>query len=210
MAQNWDAVVQSRGIAWGIPQQEMTDLKTLSAAAAAVLSRAQSAERNVIITAECNEAFNELKEKMRFIKTRYFASPPLTDPDYAGLGLKPKDVIRTPIGEPDTEVEADLGFPDFHLIELRNIRRRGSAGSDPRSEHRVQIYTGILDGTGKYRITEPPHTGDDLHFVATVQRKRERFDFNENSGKTVFFCLRWENPSGKAGPWGTLLKAVIP
>ena len=29
-------------------------------------------------------------------------------------------------------------------------------------------------------------------------------------GKEVFFCMRYENSKGEAGPWGIILSAFIP
>jgi hypothetical protein len=45
---------------------------------------------------------------------------------------------------------------------------------------------------------------------AFTRRKRERFDFDGESGNTVYFCLRYENSKGEAGPFGPLLSAVVP
>ena len=29
-------------------------------------------------------------------------------------------------------------------------------------------------------------------------------------GQTVYFCIRYENSKGKAGPWGPIFQAIIP
>jgi hypothetical protein len=29
-------------------------------------------------------------------------------------------------------------------------------------------------------------------------------------GKTVYFCLRWENTVGEKGPWGEIYSAIVP
>jgi hypothetical protein len=37
------------------------------------------------------------------------------------------------------------------------------------------------------------------------------FDSEQSdSGKTVYFCIRFENAKGEPGPWGPMLSAVIP
>ncbi|MDR1602557.1 MAG: hypothetical protein LBS42_09040 [Tannerella sp.] len=48
---------------------------------------------------------------------------------------------------------------------------------------------------------------DDLPFSA--------FDTNspfrgENRGKTVWFCLRWENTRGEKVPWSEIVSAIVP
>ncbi|MDR1930756.1 MAG: hypothetical protein LBQ44_09045, partial [Treponema sp.] len=62
-------------------------------------------------------------------------------------------------------------------------------------------------------IAAPPRTGDDLPHSVFTRRKKYRFDFDGNSGKTVYFCLRYENDKGGEegeGPYGPILSAVIP
>ncbi|MDR2260454.1 MAG: RHS repeat protein [Azoarcus sp.] len=46
---------------------------------------------------------------------------------------------------------------------------------------------------------------------AAASPKRERMDFaQEESGKTIYFCVRYENAKGEPGPWGPIFSAVIP
>jgi hypothetical protein len=114
---------------------------------------------------------------------------------------------------PTAEAEADITFPDFHLIELVKIRRRGLGSSDPRSEHGVRIHFGMLDESNRrdrFIIHTAPETGEDLPYSVFTRRKKERFDFDGYSGKTMYFSLRWENSKGEGGPFGPIKQAVIP
>jgi hypothetical protein len=53
--------------------------------------------------------------------------------------------------------------------------------------------------------------GEDLPHSKFTRRKKERFDFPaEDSGKTAYFCVRYENAKGESGPWGPMFSAVIP
>jgi len=76
--------------------------------------------------------------------------------------------------------------------------------SDTRTEH--------SDATEmhRFRITGNPKSGHDLPDHVFTRRKHHLFDFDGESGNTVYFCLRYENAKGNAGPFGTILKAVIP
>jgi hypothetical protein len=58
-------------------------LDTLSVDAERLLGQAQSSAR--VITAECKAAFAALLGKMRFVKSRYFFVPPLSDADFASF-----------------------------------------------------------------------------------------------------------------------------
>ncbi|MDR1373905.1 MAG: hypothetical protein LBJ24_02935 [Treponema sp.] len=159
MADNWVVyLTAARRTAWGIPQDQYNELADLTDAARAILQKAKDdTQRTPVVTVQCQAAFKALKKKLRFFKKHYFLVPPLENADLAALGL---DIpgSRSDIPAPESEPEADLGFPDYHLIDVFNIRRRGPLKGDPRSEWGVRIHVGILDGTGPWRVTAPPAT----------------------------------------------------
>jgi hypothetical protein len=90
-----------------MPQSELDELKTLTAQSAAALDKAKSGERNPVITAERGAAFTALREKMRYIRRRWFRSPPLSDADYPALLLNPPDLKPSPVPTPTGFAEAD-------------------------------------------------------------------------------------------------------
>jgi hypothetical protein len=93
---------------WGITQTDVDDLSSLIGEATTALTQAQSSNRTPVITAECKTAFDALIAKMRFIKSRYFLTPPLTGADFISLELKPKD-------EPPSHRPSGSGhFPPRH------------------------------------------------------------------------------------------------
>jgi hypothetical protein len=99
-------------------------------------------------------------------------------------------------------------------VELAKIRPVGSFGfPDARSDYGVRIYYGFSGPASekyKFRLAGEPKTGSDLPYSVFTRRKKERFDFDGESGNTVYFCLRYENPRGQAGPFGPMLSAVVP
>jgi hypothetical protein len=53
-----------------------------------------------------------------------------------------------------------------------------------------------LTGT-KRELVKAPVSGDELPYSRFTRRKKELFDFPaEDSGKTVYFCIRYENAKG--------------
>jgi hypothetical protein len=86
----------------------------------------------------------------------------------------------------------------------------------------VRIYWGVLDSAAapapgaatasdKFRLSAPPASGDDLPHSAFTRKRKHRFDFSEvDRGRRVYFCLRYENSKGEAGPWGPILSAIVP
>jgi hypothetical protein len=221
LSKNWQTIlVTAKTTAWNIPATEVTALKTLTSTAETALELSQSSARTVVITAQTKAAFTALTEKMRFFKSRYFLIPPLLDADLISLGLKPHDTKPTPIPPPIAQAEADITYPAAHTLEL-HLRPLTDAAPDPhRSDYGFRIYFGIMPSGGatleaaaslKHELMTPPVTGDELPHSNFTRRKRERMDFSqEESGKTIYFCIRYENAKGEPGPWGPIFSAVIP
>jgi hypothetical protein len=118
-------------------------------------------------------------------------------------------VPRRPAAQP----EADIGYPGAGMVELNNIRAAGAGEDDPRG---VRVFWGVLGPAterDKFRLAAPPVRGEDLPHSAFTRRRYYRFSFDGDSGKTVYFCLRYENGKGGEkgeGPFGPVLSAVIP
>jgi hypothetical protein len=210
VASNWITdLTSARRTAWGIPQDQYNGLAELHGAAEAVLRKAHDdTQRTPVVTVQCKAAFDILEIKLRFFKKHYLLVPPLAGGDLAAMGLAPGGG-RSDIPPPRAEAEADLAFPDYHLIDVLNIRPRGEAG-DLRSYWGVNIHIGIVGGPSPYGIAAPPAGGRDLPYAKFTRRRRERFDFDGCSGKTVYICLVYENAKGQQGPFGPILSAVIP
>jgi hypothetical protein len=221
MVRTWLLIIgNSNPPPWGIPQPEVADLNNLTGEAENALQEAQSSNRTPVITAQCKAAFEALTEKMRFIKSRYFLSPPLSDADFISLELKPKDTTKTPVPPPTDQAEADISRPGVHLLELHFRPVAGSSPDPHRSDYGYRVYYGILPPGGaaveaatgaKRELMKVPTSGDDLPHSKFTRRKKELFDFaQEDSGKTVYFCIRYENAKGESGPWGPMFSSVIP
>jgi hypothetical protein len=43
-----------------------------------------------------------------------------------------------------------------------------------------------------------------------ARRQRERFSLDGDSGKAVYFCIRYENSKGETGEFCSIFSAVIP
>ena len=204
---------QSPANPWNIPAEQVAELQTLENTAGIILQKAQSTERTPVINAECRAAFSALVEKMRFFKSHYFLIPPLSEIDLVAIGFKPSD-SASPIPVPEAQPEADISFPGIHLVELRKIRPvSGGITPDDRSGYGVRIYFGLSGEPSElhpFRVVGTPKTGRYLPESLFTRRKRELFDFDGESGCLVYFCLRYENSKGEAGPFGPIFSAIIP
>jgi hypothetical protein len=163
-----------------------------------------------------NNARKAAEGVLRPFVSQYLHYPPVTDEDRRAMAIPNHDTTPTPVPPPSTQVEADILLPGIHLIELKIKPASELAGlsATVRSGHGVRIYYGILGdvaATDKFRLTAPPASGDDLPHSVFTRKHKHQFDFpEEDRGKSVYFCLRYENSKGDAGPWGAVLQAIIP
>ncbi|MDR1566854.1 MAG: hypothetical protein LBS48_06195 [Treponema sp.] len=141
----------------------------------------------------------------------------VTNPERAEIGAHVRDTVRTPEPKPTCQPQADVVYPGPHLLKLVNIRRVPGIGDDPpEADYGVRIFWGVTgDATArdKFRIAAAPEIGDDLPHSTFTHRRSIRFDFEGDSGKTVWFCLRYENSKGGKdgeGPFGPFFSAIIP
>ncbi|MDR0700928.1 MAG: hypothetical protein LBF61_00730 [Azoarcus sp.] len=221
VSQLWQAVITTaKATAWSIPTAEMTALKTLATAAETALAANQPPVRNSVTAAQCDAAFKALTDKLRFLKNRYFLVPPLMDSDIVSLGLKPRDAKPTPIPPPVAQAGADISYPGTHQLKL-HFRLEPDTPPDPHhSDYGYRTYYGILPHGGadvaaatsvKRELMKAPTSGEELPHSRFTRRQSELFDFDQNdSGKTAYFCIRFENAKGEPGPWGPIFSSVIP
>ena len=220
MVEKWKVVLASNGTGWGVSAAEQAELSDLLQDAKLVLAKAKDeSTRTPVITAQCKVAFKAMIVKMRFIKNHFFLKPPLTDQDFISLGLKPPDETRTPIPAPEGQATADVSYPGIGVLELHCRHIAGQPLVDKRSEFGYCVYWSVMPPGGasveealgpKRELMKEPETGDDLTHFQWGRRPRERFYFPGDSGKTAWFCVRYENGKGDFGHWGPLIPAVIP
>ena len=218
MAKAWGMVLKTRAVDWGIPATEGAELVRLTAEAEAVLTEAQNSRRTSVMTEKCKVAFDALTEEMHSLKSQYFLSPPLTEFDFASLKLQSADTNHSPVSAPSSRVQADVSRVGHHQLELRLHPASGSPIDPQRSDYGYRIYYGVLPQNGtsvgseeKLELIQAPTSGNDLPFSKFTYRQQEVFDFApEDSGKTAYFCIRYENSKGDSGPWGSLFSALIP
>lgn len=216
MAKVWHPIMQTKGGAWGIPQNVTDEFGTVLGAADQVLQVAVSSDRTPAITAECQRVFGELVAKMRFIKDRYFKKPPLKDEDFTSLLLDIPNQSRTPRGPPKAQMTAEIGRSGTAMLILRYRYAEGTeALANPHTDLGHQVRWGVLPpipgGEGVRNLSRVPKEPEELPMVLSTARKKDIIYFDAaDSGKTAYFCIRIENGSGQYGPWCPIFHAVVP
>ncbi|MDR2446961.1 MAG: hypothetical protein LBD58_06675 [Treponema sp.] len=84
-------------------------------------------------------------EKPRFIKDRYFKTPPLVDEGYTAFLLKVLDATRSPRGTPKAQMTAEIGRSGAAMLILHYKYAEGAeALADPHTDVRYQVRYGAL------------------------------------------------------------------
>jgi hypothetical protein len=201
-----------------IPADRVTELNTAYADWYTAWSKLKQAHTSGDVEAK-DEAREEGQDILRAFNSQYILyAREVTDAQRRDIGCPVHSTSRTPIPRPYAQAEADIVYLGRHLLALAKIRAVAGTMSDEEAaaEFGVRIFWGILGpatGKDKFRLTAVPLTGDDLPHSTFTHRKKYIFDFDGESGNTVYFCLRYENQKGGKdgeGPFGPIFSAIIP
>ena len=204
MAKNWRNVMGENLTLWNVTEDAFTKFCSAIDAFDKELSIPLN-DRSRVSNARLRTACNELRVIMRDIKRRYFLLPPLDKADLIALGLKLKDDTPTAVGKPLGVAAANVKYLGKKVMQLYIHHVEGTPLNE-KANYGYKIYYGV------YADSEtPPASGKDLRENTFTRKKKELFTFQpEDTGKTAYFCIRYENSKGEAGPWGQLLSAIIP
>ena len=216
MAQVWENVTSIKGAAWNIPNTVIAELHDRFTEAKAAYEAAAASERTQVLTARINEAFAKLEACMRDMKDRYFKTPPLLNEDLISLLLKPRDGVMTTVPRPRSHPLIILSYEGYNSVVLNISVMLGE--NVPLDSH-VEVFRGVMPQGGatleeaagpKRYLMRPPSSGEDLFKLIDTKRKRETIGFPpEEGGKVAYFCARYVNEKGEAGPWGPVAGAII-
>jgi hypothetical protein len=214
MAKTWIAEINSRGQGWGIPAADIAELGTAYADAQAALAKAMTGERSPVITAECERTFNALKAKMRYIKERYFLSPPLVEDDYAALLLHSRDRNPTPVARPNAVPNVNFSFPVPGQAESSHRGPlNGQASADPRADEKICYAFGFM-GEGNpglwIKLSEVPAKGRELPNRIITKRKKHYFDLGDCRGMKFYVSCCYMNTKNEEGTWSPVEEFTIP
>jgi hypothetical protein len=216
MARIWVLVLTGKLTLWSVPQSVLDDLKTFLATAEAIFAQLESPDRTSVITTEANRIFGELIAQMRFIKDRYFKTPPLLAEDFTSLELNVPDTTRTPRGAPRAQTTAEIHRSGVDMLILAYKYAEGTEHlANPHTDVSRQLRWGLLPPPGVEPtgtdLTKAPADPLELPNVIDTHRRTDIINFAVgSSGKTAYFCIRFHNGKSDYGPWCSLFSAVIP
>jgi hypothetical protein len=216
MAKVWTTALNAKKAAWNVPQTVIDELQPLITSAETIFGQLESPDRTSVITAEANRVFGGLAAHMRFIKDRYFKSPPLVNEDYTSLLLNIPDMTRTPRGDPRAQTTAEIRRSGTDMLILAYKYAEGTEHlADPHTDISKQLRWGLLpphgDTPAGTDLTKAPTDPLELPNVIDTHRKTDIINFPVgSSGKTAYFCVRLHNGKSGYGPWCPIFQAIVP
>jgi len=200
---NFLAIITTNAESWDIPTTEVTNLQSKLSDFELLVAQSKSPVRNSIIVSEKNAKKKELLATIREMVNFRLKNPVITDSQLVMLGLHPRDKTRTPSPVPVTYPELQINSSVIRQLTIQYRDNGSEKKAKPAGVHGVEIRWSIL--------SVPPTHVDNLIVSSFCTRPPFFLSFNEDDrGKWVYFCARWENKRGKKGPWSEIVGAVIP
>ena len=146
------------------------------------------------------------KETRQAIKEHLNFNHLVTEVDRENLGLPiykttrdPSPIATTyPAGRADTSM---LRRITIHFADQSDGEE--TAKAKPAGQHGAEIRWAISD-TPIVDVEDLTHSSFDTRTPFTLEFK------GHERGKTIYFCLCWENTRGEKGPWSPIESAIIP
>ena len=150
-----------------------------------------------------NDAREALEKRIRQAVNEYLAfNHRVTDGDRDNLGLPIRKKTRT-----DAPVADKAPYFAVSGDGPRRVRFDFGASKDsaakPDGQHGAEFIMVIAD-TKPAEIEDLTRSAFDTHTPLILTFKESE------RGKTLWFAARWENTSGKKGPWSPIESAIIP
>jgi hypothetical protein len=203
MASNWLRVLHNKAALWGVPDGEVTTLAGLRDTASVALTLILSNKRTPPDVRACKSAFKALAAGMRSIKRRYFINPPLTDADFAALGLKVPDRIATrrPVPTIRPEAIAEPTGSGKHTVTAVN--------PETQSKKRPPLVSGVVFAHRVRLPGEPKLAAEEMPSLSHTSSHHDFRWQEKDHGKIADYAVAYENDREERGPWSNVASVII-
>jgi hypothetical protein len=159
--------------------------------------------RTPLITFEKNESRGVYEPVLRFLIHGMEYNVLIPDDDLAEMGISRKPSPRTPSPIPKYAPGCKISSRGHRNLEFDFFDAETRKRAKPKGVHGAECKWAILN--------VPPTDVEELINSSFDTKTPLLLDFKESErGKTVYFCLRWENTRGEKGPWSDISDAIIP
>ncbi len=200
------AIVQTNIVAWGIPQADFAAVTTTQTAWQTSFARASNKQNRTSADVQAKDDNRHVHEKAirNFIAQWLTHNPKVPDSERERMGLTVRDKKRTATtaqGMSLPVATVDFSVALQHTINFADINANGSKAK-PAGIHGCEIWHKIGD-PAPTDIAEFTYLATDTAtpYVATYT--------SAAAGKTVYYRLRWVNTTGTAGPWNSVVSAMV-
>jgi hypothetical protein len=190
---------------WRLDQQWMTDkfIPSSQLWRLAWGSYKDPMTRTSLITYEKNEARRKYEPLLSFLVQNMEYSTYISDDELAEMGIYRKSSTHVPSPIPKFAPGYKTSSRGHRNLEFDFFNAETGKKGKPRGVHGAEFRWAILD--------VPPTDVEELIHSSFDTRTPFLLDFKESErGKTVYFCLRWENTRGEKGPWSDISNTIIP
>jgi hypothetical protein len=159
--------------------------------------------RTPLITFTKTEKRKSYEKALRILVKGLQSNPRVTQDDLRNMNIAISSSTRTPVPKPTSYIDCFADTSVLRQVTIHFHDHAGESHAKPRGVHGAEIRWDVRD-TPPTEVTDLTQSSFDTHSPYTLE-------FEESQrGKTVWFCLRWENTKGEKGPWGELTYAIIP
>ncbi|WP_043588009.1 hypothetical protein [Geminisphaera colitermitum] len=189
----------------GIPEARSNTLESLQGQwTDAWLTASAPATRTSVAVEAKSWARSNYEAEIRAVVRQYITyNDQASDADRISLGLPIHKESRTPAPVPTTYPDYTIDTSVIRQLTIYFHDQNKTNKAKPAGTHGAEILWAIRD-TPPTSIEDLTRSGFDTHSPFTLT-----FDENQR-GKIVYFCLRWENTRGLKGPWSEIGSAIIP
>ncbi|MDR3251767.1 MAG: hypothetical protein LBT42_08920 [Tannerella sp.] len=160
--------------------------------------------RTQSVTLLKTETRNAAEKSVRvFLKSYITYNPLVEDVDRINMNLRVHKTSRTAVLPPAKYPLHETDTSMIRWLVIRFFDEETRRKAKPEGVHGCEVWWAIHE--------QGDATVDDLTHSSFCTRTPLRLEFNDRQrGKTVRFCLRWENTRGEKGPWSPIESAVVP
>jgi hypothetical protein len=160
-------------------------------------------QRTPFITFLKNEKRKTYEKELQILIRMLECSPLVSDDDRRSMGIVIRDTTPTPVKPPKTYPEFTVDSSMIRCLRISFWDLGSKSKAKPHGVHGAEICWAILD--------KPPVLVEELVHSNFDTRSPFELTFEENErGKSVYFCLRWENTRGEKGKWSEIVMAIVP
>jgi hypothetical protein len=205
---NWSLVVweyvSGHYLGWKVPEDAFDVVDVLYGKFKAAYIKALNPNHGTADTFAKNRARAAFEKELReFLKSYVTFNRAVTDEDRGNMKLPIHKKNLTKNTKPDTFPLAVFITSMLRIVTIVFRDSGTMSKAKPKGVIGAEIRWAILDA--------PPERVEDITNFAFCTRSPFSLTFGEQDrGKKIYCCLRWESTRGEKGPWGQIYSVIIP